>query len=59
MTINRTHVIGAVNDRQKYRRIRGKDEVREVTEKKKERERERYRLRKKAHLNLVEGFQNA
>ena len=35
--MNRTNVLGAVNDRQKYRRIGGKDEVREVR-KKRERE---------------------
>ena len=60
MTINRTHVLSAVNDRQKRRRIGGKDEVREVRERERETERdierkkERYRFRKKAHLNLVE-----
>ena len=47
MTINRTHALGAVNDWQKYRRIRGKDEVREVTEKKREREGERERERER------------
>ena len=41
MTINRTHVLSAVNDKQKHRSIRGKDEVIEV------RERERNRERKK------------
>ena len=55
MTINRTHVLSAVNNRQKHRRIGGKDEVRAVREKReRKREKERYRLRKKAHLNLVE-----
>ena len=43
MTINRTHVLGAVNDRQKHRKIGGKDEVREVRENKRERERGRER----------------
>ena len=38
MTINRMHVLGAVNNRQKHRRIGGKNEVREVREKKRERE---------------------
>ena len=38
MTTNRTHVLGAVNDRQKHRRIGGKDAVREVRKKKRERE---------------------
>ena len=37
MTINRTHVLGAVKDRQKHRRIGGIKEVREVREKKRER----------------------
>ena len=41
MTINRTHVLGSVNDRQKHRKIRGKDEVREVREKKREGERKK------------------
>ena len=41
MTINRTHVLGAVKDRQKHRRIGDENEVREVREKKKKRERKK------------------